>query len=138
MSEILVRGRCPEDKEPKFEAVILVGRSAVELDESMIAGINQIMASMTTLGAFMCNGVAQDYLVRVILGVAHKLQGANDDHMLCPLKTIVAGLEMLMQRRAVVVQRESTGLYALMEIEKASELPAPTEDKGGGIVGEPE
>jgi hypothetical protein len=140
MSEELVRGRCPEDKVPEFSAVILVGRSAVELDESVIAGINSVMATLTTIGGFMCRGVVPDYVARIVLGLLHKLGPANDPHLVCPLAEVVSGVQAVTNGNAAIVHNSCDGLYRVVKLENAEQVGTeqPPDATGGGVEGERE
>jgi hypothetical protein len=138
MSEELVRGRCPEDTTPEFSAVILVGKSAMELDESVIAGINVMMAALTTVGGFMCRGVVPDYVARIVTGLLHKIRPPNDAHMICPSFEILSGVRAVLNGEAVIVQSSSDGLYKVVALENIRQTGTeqPPDATGGGVEGE--
>lgn len=137
-----VRGRCLDDKLKKFEAVVLMGREAVVMDEAVIAGVNSVMATITTLAAFMCRGVGADYVARVIMGVTHKLAPAQDPHIICPLFTTLQGVVSVIDGNGVVTYNKEKDHYAVLLASNVVQVPGDGETKqepagdGGGISDE--
>jgi hypothetical protein len=137
-----VRGRCPQDEDPRFGCQIQLGNFQFVADEGEVAGINAVMSVMTTLAAIMCGGVKPDYMERVALGVLSKIVPAGDPHMLCPLANIVQGITATLDFSAVVaydkVLDQLTFVDRIDLVEGEVKPPSPPKDvnDGGGILGE--